>query len=143
MPSFDVATLNLRNIADRWPERLPLLRHRRLAGGLDLPPGPEPLVEGLLLGGVEARRAAGAARGEDVVVHPAAQAAGERARAGGGLDELYARLGLGAEAIELDAGAVRRAGVGRRPLDAVEPAGGRGGGVGGLGAAGRARALEV
>ena len=25
MPSFDVATLNLRNIADRWPERLPLL----------------------------------------------------------------------------------------------------------------------
>ncbi|TAL12075.1 MAG: endonuclease/exonuclease/phosphatase family protein [Chloroflexota bacterium] len=25
MPSLDVATLNLRNIADRWPERLPLL----------------------------------------------------------------------------------------------------------------------
>ncbi len=25
MPSFDVGTLNLRNIADRWPERLPLL----------------------------------------------------------------------------------------------------------------------
>ncbi|MBF8289617.1 MAG: Endo/exonuclease/phosphatase protein [Chloroflexi bacterium] len=25
MPSLDVATLNLRNIADRWPERIPLL----------------------------------------------------------------------------------------------------------------------
>ena len=25
MPSLDVATLNLRNVADRWPERLPLL----------------------------------------------------------------------------------------------------------------------
>lgn len=25
MPNLDVATLNLRNIADRWPERLPLL----------------------------------------------------------------------------------------------------------------------
>lgn len=25
MPHFDVATINIRNIADRWPERLPLL----------------------------------------------------------------------------------------------------------------------